>query len=175
MTLRSCIKSIVLDFRVHGGITYTKAVSVYLLNPGFRLLLNYRIGNYLANSKLPYLRFLSKYYAYKQVTKRGCQISYKSVIGDKVKFMHPIGIVIGDAVIVGNNVNIWQQVTIGSHGRKGMPLNYPTIEEGVRIFAGAKVFGNIKVGRDATIGANSVVNQDVPAERIAVGIPARIL
>ncbi|ERM80694.1 hypothetical protein P872_21560 [Rhodonellum psychrophilum GCM71 = DSM 17998] len=86
-----------------------------------------------------------------------------------------MGIVIGDKVIIKDNVMIFQQVTFGSHGKKGLIKNYPTIEDGVKIYAGAKIIGGITIGKNAIIGANAVVNIDVPADCVAVGIPCKII
>jgi serine O-acetyltransferase len=112
---------------------------------------------------------------YRQVTKRGCQLSYEAILGKNIKFMHPLGVVIGENVIIHDNVRIWQQVTLGSHGKKGETLLYPVVHSGVKIFAGAKVIGGIEIGANSTIGANSVVLQAVPENAIAVGVPAKII
>jgi len=92
-------------------------------------------------------------------------------IGRRVFIDHATGVVIGETAIVGDDVLIYQQVTLGgvslSHGKR-----HPTVEEGAVIGAGAKVLGNITIGREAKIGANSVVIHDVPAECTAVGVPA---
>ena len=88
---------------------------------------------------------------------------------------HPIGIVVGDGVIIRDNVKIWHQVTLGSHGKKGEPLAYPIIEDGVKVFAGAKIIGGVIIGENAVIGANSVVNIDVPKSTTAIGIPCKLI
>lgn len=94
-------------------------------------------------------------------------------IGRRVFIDHATGVVIGETAIVGNDVVIYQQVTLGgvslSKGKR-----HPTIEDGVTIGAGSKVLGNITIGKEAKIGANSVVVKDVPAECTAVGIPAHV-
>ncbi len=94
-------------------------------------------------------------------------------IGRGVFIDHATGVVIGETAIVGDNVLIYQQVTLGgvslSRGKR-----HPTIESNVIIGAGAKVLGNITVGQDAKIGANSVVIRDVPPGCTAVGVPARV-
>ncbi len=94
-------------------------------------------------------------------------------LGKGVFIDHATGVVIGETAIVGDNVLIYQQVTLGgvslSPGKR-----HPTIEENVIIGAGAKVLGNITVGRDSKIGANSVVIRDVPPGCTAVGVPARV-
>jgi serine O-acetyltransferase len=94
-------------------------------------------------------------------------------LGRRVFIDHATGIVIGETAIVGNDVLIYQQVTLGgvslSHGKR-----HPTVEDNVVIGAGAKVLGNITIGRDSKIGANSVVIKDVPPGCTAVGVPARV-
>lgn len=106
----------------------------------------------------------------------GCYLSTKAVIGKNLKFRHPVGIVIGDGVTIGNDVIIYQNVTLGAarigEGSRGY---YPQIGNGVTIFAGAKIIGAITIGDNSTIGANSVVVKDVPKNSVAVGIPAKLL
>ena len=82
--------------------------------------------------------------------------------------------IIGETAIVGNDVLIYQQVTLGGVSTdKGK--RHPTVEDGVVIGAGAKILGNITIGANSKIGANSVVVKNVPPESTAVGIPARVL
>ncbi len=104
----------------------------------------------------------------------GIDIHPAATIGRRVFIDHGIGVVIGETAEVGDDVTIYQQVTLGgvslSHGKR-----HPTIKEGAVIGAGAKVLGNITVGKNAKIGANSVVVKDVPDECTAVGIPARVV
>lgn len=101
----------------------------------------------------------------------GVDIHPGAQIGRRVFIDHATGVVIGETAIVGNDVLIYQQVTLGgvslSHGKR-----HPTIEDGAVIGAGAKVLGNITIGREAKIGANSVVVNNVAAECTAVGVPA---
>ena len=104
-----------------------------------------------------------------------CDISPLAVIEKGVSFMHPTGVVIGDGVIVRSGTKIWQQVTLGSHGRKGEEMCYPTIGNGVRIYAKASIIGGVKVGANALVGAHSLVLCDVPEGRVAAGVPAKIL
>ena len=97
-----------------------------------------------------------------------------ATIGENVFIDHGIGVVIGETAIVGNNVTIYQGVTLG-----GVSLNpgkrHPTIEDDVVIGAGAKVLGNIRVGKGSKIGANSVVIKDVKEYSTVVGIPAKVI
>lgn len=157
------------------SFSFKLLIHSYLFNASFRLLLNYRIGKYLYLSDWKICRIISQRYKMVQMKRRNCYISFKADIGKGVRFAHPLGIVIGDGVIIGANVKIWQQVTFGSHGRKGEDPGYPVIEDNVRIYAGAKLFGKIRIGKDAIIGANAVVLHDVPENCTAVGIPARLI
>ena len=94
-------------------------------------------------------------------------------VGRNVLFGYSgLGIVVHARVVIGNNVKISQNVTLG--GRSGY-LEVPVIEDDVDIGAGACVLGPVRIGRGAKIGANAVVLKDVPAGAIAVGVPARIL
>jgi serine O-acetyltransferase len=95
-------------------------------------------------------------------------------IGKRVFIDHGTGVVIGETAVIEDNVLIYQGVTLGgvslNHGKR-----HPTIKEGVVIGAGAKVLGNITVGANAKIGANSVVVKEVPECSTAVGIPAHVI
>ncbi|MFV0221283.1 serine acetyltransferase [Empedobacter falsenii] len=146
----------------------------YLYNARFRVLLNHRIGKYLFHCNNFILRQIALKYKYNLISKRGCDISYKSILGKGIKMPHPLGIVIGEGVIIKNNVMIFQQVTFGSHGKINESKKYPIIEDNVKIFAGAKIIGGITIGKNSIIGANSLVNIDVPENCIAYGTPCKI-
>jgi len=97
-----------------------------------------------------------------------------ATIGRRLFIDHAYGVVIGETAEIGDDVTIYQGVTLG-----GVELSktkrHPTLENGVVVGAGAKVLGNITLGENAKIGANSVVVRDVPAECTAVGIPAKTI
>lgn len=95
-------------------------------------------------------------------------------IGRGVFIDHGTGVVIGETAVIGNNVSILHEVTLGGTGKEAGD-RHPKIDDGVLIAAGAKVLGNIHVGRGAKIGAGSVVVKNVPAWATAVGVPARIV
>ena len=99
-------------------------------------------------------------------------IGRQAEIGKNFRIAHPIGIVIGQARI-GNDVTIWQNVAIGATGTDEGVKQYPAIGNHVKLYAGAIVIGGITVGSGATVGALSLVKNDVPAQALAVGIPAR--
>ena len=87
---------------------------------------------------------------------------------------HGEGVVIGETAEVGNNVVLYQGVTLGGTG-KDRGKRHPTIEDGVMISAGAKVLGPFTVGKNAKIGAGSIVLKPVPANATVVGVPGRVV
>lgn len=98
----------------------------------------------------------------------GCQI------GPGLRLPHGAnGVVIHKESVIGKNVTIYHQVTLG--GRNQSDSQPPTIGDNVEIFAGAKLLGSVQIGEGAVIGANAVVIEDVPAFCVAVGVPARII
>ncbi len=101
-----------------------------------------------------------------------CDVSPLAEIDLSVRFPHPVGIVIGEGVKIGANTKIWQQVTIGSHGRE--IKEYPVIGEGVKVFSKASILGNVNIGNNSTIGAHSLVLISIPENTTARGVPARL-
>lgn len=139
--------------------------------PGLIALVHYRIAHWL------YMRGFKKLgRAISGITLflTNVDIHPEAKIGRRVFIDHAIGVVIGQTAVVGDDVTIYQGVSLG-----GVSLartkRHPTIESGVVIGAGAKVLGDIVVGANAKIGANSVVIKDVPRDCTAVGIPARVI
>lgn len=104
----------------------------------------------------------------------GIGISYKTQIGPGLYIGHEGGIVINEQVIIGKNCNLSHQVTIGV-SRRGERAGVPMIGDNVYIGPGAKIFGQIKVGNNAAIGANCVVTHDVPENGVVVGIPGKVI
>ena len=102
----------------------------------------------------------------------GIEIPWKTRIGRRLRVLHGVGIVLNDATVLGDDVVLRQNVTLGNK-RGGLPC--PVIEDGVKLGANAVVIGGVTIGREARIGAGAVVTKDVPAGRSAVGNPARVL
>ena len=96
-------------------------------------------------------------------------------IGRRVFFDHAFGVVIGQTAIIGDDVLIYQGVTLGGVSLQRDIKRHPTIENSVVIGAGAKILGNITIGENSRIGSNSVVVKNVPKDSTAVGIPARVV
>lgn len=96
--------------------------------------------------------------------------------GKNLCIKHPVGVVIGSGVSIGDNVTLYQNTTLG--GRRmgdGGGTKYPSIGNNVVVFAGAVILGDIRIGNNAVIGANAVVLSDVPDNATAVGVPARVI
>lgn len=172
-TLRHTLSQIEGDLP-GGRFTVRRFLFNYFFRARFRVLLNYRIGSFCQGSGNSFLKLIALRYKYKLLTKRGCDVSYDSTIGKRLKLPHPIGIVIGDGVIIKDDVTIFQQVTLGSHGKSGEGLAYPTIGNNVKIYAGAKIIGGVTIGENSVIGASTLVNKDVPPNSVAYGIPCKI-
>ena len=98
-----------------------------------------------------------------------CQIPSRYLKG--IKYPHPVGIVIGDGVQIGCDVRIYQNVTIGltENTVGAMPSEYPKLEDGVWVYAGAVIFGGITIGARSIVGANAVISRDIPPDSIAFG------
>ena len=139
--------------------------------PGFQALLAHRIAHKLAYWKVP---FLPRYISYLTRILTGIEIHPKAKIGNRFFIDHGEGVVIGETTIIGDDVLIYQQVTLGGigseHGKR-----HPTIGNNVIIGAGAKVLGNITLGDNVRIGAGSVVLEDVPENSTVVGVPGRVV
>jgi serine O-acetyltransferase len=139
--------------------------------PGLWAMFFYRISNALYKKGLRFIpRFISAVGQFLTTV----DIHPAATIGCRVFIDHAVGVVIGETAIIGDDVVIYQQVTLGgvstSHGKR-----HPTVGNNVIIGAGAKVLGNINIGEGAKVGANSVVVKDVPSFATAVGIPAKII
>lgn len=103
----------------------------------------------------------------------GIEIHPSATIGRGLFIDHGMGVVIGETTVIGNNVTLFQGVTLGGTGKEH-GKRHPTIGDNVVIGAGAKVLGNITIGNDSMVGANAVVIRDVPEHSTVVGVPGRI-
>ncbi|HXW59612.1 MAG TPA: serine O-acetyltransferase [Solirubrobacteraceae bacterium] len=135
--------------------------------PGIHALLAYRVAHALAVAGVPVLpRLLSM--LTRAVT--GIEIHPSACIGEGLFIDHGAGVVIGETADIGNDVTLYQGVTLGGTGF-ATGKRHPTVQDNVTIGSGAKLLGPITVGRGAKIGANSVVITDVPAHATVVGNP----
>ena len=110
----------------------------------------------------------------KAARETGIEIHPGATIGENFFVDHGHGVVIGETAIIGDNVTLYQQVTLGGTGKE-QGKRHPTVGNNVMIGAGAKVLGSINIGDDVKVGAGSVVVSDVPSGTTVVGVPARIV
>ena len=148
-----------------------RSTMVVFLYPSFKAMLRYRLAHKL------YLKkhyFLARWISQRTAHKTGIEIHPGATIGKGFFIDHGHGVIIGETAIIGDNVTLYQGVTLGGTGKeKGK--RHPTIEDNVMISAGAKVLGSFTVGENSKIGAGSVVVSEVPPNCTVVGIPGRIV
>lgn len=144
---------------------------VVLCYPGFHAILMHRIAHRLYKKGWVILpRFISQFSRW--IT--GIEIHPGATIGNGLFIDHGTGVVIGETAEIGDNVTIYQGVTLGGTGKeKGK--RHPTIGNNVVISAGAKILGSFTVGDNAKIGAGSVVLKSVPANTTVVGVPGKVV
>lgn len=141
-----------------------------LYSPGFHALIAHRIAHrHYQRGNFTLARGIS-YWA-RVLT--GCDIHPGATIGEGFFIDHAIGVVIGETAIIGDNVSIYQGVTLG--GVSSVGKRHPTIGDCVTIGTGATVLGNIKIGDHVKVGAGSVVVKDVPPHSTVVGIPGKVV
>lgn len=141
------------------------------LYPNFKVLIYYKIAHYFYIKKH---YWIARYISERAKRKTGIEIHPGASIGKSLFIDHGMGVVIGETAIIGDNVTIFHDVTLGGTGKeKGK--RHPTIGNNVLIGSGAKVLGNIIIGDNVKIGANSVILNDVPDGVTIVGIPGKIV
>lgn len=146
-------------------------LEVVLCYPGLHALILHRIAHKLYGWKIPLIpRIISN------ISRlfTGIEIHPGAQIGRKFFIDHGMGVVIGETTIIGDNVLIYQGVTLGGTGKES-GKRHPTLKNNIVVGSGAKVLGNITIGNDVRIGAGSVVITDVPDDSTVVGIPGRIV
>ncbi len=146
-------------------------LEIILLYPGFKALRSHKKAHWFYNHNMPFIaRAISQHSAHKT----GIEIHPGAKIGRRVVIDHGHGIVIGETAEVGDDVMIYQGVTLGGTG-KDVGKRHPTVESGVMIGAGAKVLGPITIGKNAKIAAGAVVVKDVEPNCTVVGVPGEIV
>jgi len=146
-------------------------IEVLLCYPGLHALWAHRVNHWLWTHRLRLLaRFLS------QVARllTGIEIHPGAQIGRRFFIDHGMGVVIGETTIIGDDVTMYQGVTLGGTGKeKGK--RHPTLRNNVVVGGGAKILGNITIGENCRVGAGSVVLNDVPDNSTIVGVPGHII
>jgi serine O-acetyltransferase len=146
-------------------------LEIILTYSGVHAIINHRIAHCLYKHRIPFFpRWISQCSRFFT----GIEIHPGAKIGRGIFIDHGMGVVIGETTEIGDNVTIYQGVTLGGTGKeKGK--RHPTIGNNVVISAGAKVLGSIKIGNDVIIGSGAVVIKSVPDRCTVVGVPGRIV
>ena len=148
-----------------------KTSAEVLLYPCFWAILNYRVAHKLyKNGHYFWARWISQ----RSRRKTGIEIHPGATIGKGLFIDHGSGVIIGETTIIGDNVTLYQGVTLGGTGKeKGK--RHPTLKDNVMVSAGAKILGSFTIGENSKIGAGSVVLKEVPPNCTVVGVPGRIV
>lgn len=142
-----------------------------LLYPSFKVILRYRIAHKL------YLKkhyFLARWISQRAARKTGIEIHPGATIGKGLFIDHGSGVIIGETAVIGNNVTLYQGVTLGGTGKE-QGKRHPTLKDNVMVSAGAKILGSFTIGENSKIGAGSVVLEEVPPNCTVVGVPGRVV
>ena len=142
-----------------------------LLYSSFKAILSYRVAHKLFLNKH---YFLARWVSQRAARKTGIEIHPGATIGKGLFIDHGSGVIIGETTVIGDNVTLYQGVTLGGTGKeKGK--RHPTLEDNVMVSAGAKILGSFTIGENSKIGAGSVVLEEVPPNCTVVGVPGRIV
>lgn len=146
-------------------------LEVIFMYPGLHAIMSHRIANFLYRIKIPFIpRMISAFNRFFT----GIEIHPGAKIGKRFFIDHGMGVVIGETAIIGDDVLLYQGVTLGGTGKeKGK--RHPTLGSDVVVGTGAKVLGNINIGNNVKIGAGSVVIHDVPDGSTVVGVPGVVV
>lgn len=145
-------------------------LEILLLYPGLHAIIFHRIARVLWKLKIPLVpRLISQIARFLT----GIEIHPGAAIGKSLFIDHGMGVVIGETAIIGDNVTLFQGVTLGGTGKE-TGKRHPTLGNNVVVGTGAKVLGNITVGDNSYIGANAVVIHEVPPNATVVGVPGHV-
>ena len=142
-----------------------------LLYPSFKAIWKYRKAHKLYE-KGHYFR--ARWISQRAARKTGIEIHPGAVIGKGLFIEHGHGVVIGETTIIGDNVTLYQGVTLGGTGKE-TGKRHPTLEDNVMVSVGAKVLGSFTIGENSKIGAGSVVLKEVPPNSTVVGVPGCVV
>ena len=147
------------------------SAEILFLYPGLKAIRMHRKAYWFWNHNH---KFIARAISQRAVRKTGIEIHPAAKIGKRFFIDHGTGVVIGETTEIGDDVTIYQGVTLGGTG-KDVGKRHPTIGNGVLIGSGAKVLGPFKVGDNTNIAAGAVVLDEIPPNSTAVGVPARVV
>lgn len=146
-------------------------LEILLLYPGLRAIRMHRRANWFYRHNM---KFIARWISQSAARRTGIEIHPGATIGRRLVIDHGHGIVIGETAEIGDDVLIYQGVTLGGTG-KDIGKRHPTIGNNVMISSGAKVLGPFKVGDNSRIAAGAVVLEEVPPNSTVVGVPAKVV
>jgi serine O-acetyltransferase len=146
-------------------------LEIFLCYAGLHAVWFHRFNHWLWNHRL-YL--LARWFSQVARFFTGIEIHPGAQLGRRLFIDHGMGVVIGETTIVGDDVTLYQGVTLGGTGKEH-GKRHPTIGDSVVVGGGAKILGNIRVGNNCRVGAGSVVTRDVPENSTVVGVPGHII
>ncbi|NLV86256.1 MAG: serine O-acetyltransferase [Clostridiales bacterium] len=147
------------------------AFEVLTLYPGIKASISHRRANWFYRRNM---KFMARWISQRSRKKTGIEIHPAATIGRRLVIDHGMGVVIGETAEIGDDVLIYQGVTLGGTGKE-TGKRHPTIGNNVLIGSGAKILGPFKVGDNCRIASNAVVLKEIPPNCTAVGVPARIV
>ena len=149
----------------------TSSLEILLLYPGLKAIRAHRKAHWFYQHDM---HFLARYISQRAARRTNIEIHPGATIGKRFFIDHGTGVVIGETAEIGDDVTIYQGVTLGGTG-KDVGKRHPTVGSGVMIGAGAKVLGPFSIGDNAKIAAGSVVLHEIPENCTAVGAPAHVV
>lgn len=161
-------------YRYYGKVNKKLFIQVLRSHPGYKCSFWMRLCSYLKLNNRSFLFYICIRILRRYQFKYGIEIPYNTKVGKGLLIGHFSGIFVHPKTIIGDNCNIFQNVTIGEVTRGGN-LGVPTIGDNVIIYAGAKVVGGVKIGNNVSIGVNCVVIKDIPDNSVVVGIPGKVI
>lgn len=174
------IEAMTMDAKARGKkLSLWQIVCIFLLSSPLQVVLRYRLAEYLRERR-PFGR-LSLVLASRILNRLalcpGIEFKCKQSIGAGLEIVHPHDVVIGNGAKVGRNVTIFNGVTLGNKWVEGIEpiLCYPTLEDNVKVFPGAKLLGPITIGAGSQVGANAVVMKSFPPNSVIAGVPAKLI
>lgn len=176
MTWKECKRLIRRDLsRNTDRLSKRSALRFLITNSSFKMSFWFRIGTYLSEKRLKLPYYIVSWHYKNLMYKTGIQFPIGTKCGAGLKFYHFGNIVVNKNAVIGENVSIYNGVTIGITLRPNGNCSPPILGDNVVLCTGAKVIGSVHVGNNSVIGANAVVTKDIPEDSVAAGVPAKVI
>lgn len=162
------IKQDILVLGKNKRVSFFRFLNLLIFDTGFFAVFMYRVYSRLYKKNF-ILKLLAKILWRINVAISGCYLQPQSSIKGGLCLPHPIGVVVGEGVLIGRSVRIYQSVTLG----KCRDGSYPIIKDNVVIYASSTIIGNAIIGENTIVGANSFINKSCQSNSVLAGSPAR--